>query len=126
MKIRNRTKSPIWHAYRAQRTNAEARGLGWLWTFEDWRAWWLRDDRWANRGKAKHQFVMARNGDTGPYCAENVHLATNDQNRRETRFPWTGKPREKFGPPTLREVRKRAAAKRALVVERYRQTQNLP
>lgn len=116
-------KSEHWHAYRAQRSNAHARGLEWLWTFEDWRAWWLIDDRWANRGKAKLQFVMARNHDTGPYCAENVHLATNDENRRETRFPWSDKPQHKYGPPTLRQIRKEAAAKRATVVAKYR---NLP
>jgi hypothetical protein len=70
-------------AFQVQRTNANRRGIQFLFTFEEWWAWWQIDNRWANRGMGSGKFVMARKGDTGPYSPDNVYCATHAQNVRD-------------------------------------------
>jgi hypothetical protein len=70
-------------AFQVQRTNANRRGIPFLFTFEEWWAWWQTDNRWANRGMGSGKFVMARKGDKGPYSPENVYCATHLENIKE-------------------------------------------
>jgi hypothetical protein len=67
-------------AFQAQRTSARRRGIPFLFTFEEWWAWWQIGNRWQNRGMGKHKFVMARFGDKGPYSPKNVYCATHEEN----------------------------------------------
>jgi hypothetical protein len=56
----------IRRAYSTQRRSAIKRGIPFLFTFEQWRDWWLTDDRWSNRGRKAGQLQMGRKGDRGP------------------------------------------------------------
>lgn len=70
-------------AFRAQRQSAARRGIPFLFALTEWWAWWQVDDRWARRGMGSHALVMARNGDVGPYSAENVRCITHAENMAE-------------------------------------------
>jgi hypothetical protein len=73
-------------AYRVQKGNARDRGIKFEFTYAEWVAWWeeqLGPD-WAKlRGCKKHQYVMARRGDKGPYHPTNVKCITAKQNHLE-------------------------------------------
>jgi hypothetical protein len=71
------------------RVDARRRGIEFLFTFEEWWAWWQVDNRWENRGRGANQFVMARHGDQGPYAPWNVRCTTARENTQE-------KDRDKF------------------------------
>ena|GEM_PF-5846307 len=60
-------------AFDTQRRNAKRRGIPFLLTFEEWWDWWQIDNRWANRGRRRDNFVMGRFGDTGPYALDNIY-----------------------------------------------------
>lgn len=70
-------------AYKNQVRSSRKRGIDFLLTFEEWRDWWLIDNRWSNRGRHSGQFVMARRGDAGPYSIDNIYLATSRQNLQD-------------------------------------------
>lgn len=72
-----------WAQFRAQRQRAKNRGIPFLFTFEEWWAWWQVDGRWANRGLHPGGFVMARRNDAGPYALGNVYCATVAENGAE-------------------------------------------
>jgi hypothetical protein len=74
------TRDPMWWAFREQRDNAKRRAIPFLFTFDEWRAWWLTDDRWSRRGRKRGCLMMARLGDAGPYSPANVHCATHKDN----------------------------------------------
>ena len=63
------------------RQNAYKRDIEFQFTYEEWVAWW--GDDIDKRGKSKGQFVMARNGDIGPYHPDNVRKATCSENVSE-------------------------------------------
>jgi len=67
-------------AFQRQRTNARTRGIEFLFTFEEWWAWWQMDNRWERRGVRKGQLAMARFKDEGPYHPNNVYCATREEN----------------------------------------------
>ncbi len=67
-------------AYTNQRSRAKGRGIAFEFTFEQWKAWWLTNDRWSLRGRHKNNLVMARPGDTGPYSPDNVFCITQYEN----------------------------------------------
>jgi hypothetical protein len=71
------------HKFSVSKNDAKRRGIEFLFTFEEWRDWWLTDDRWPRRGRGGDKLVMARNGDTGPYAPWNVHCCTYEQNQAE-------------------------------------------
>lgn len=71
-----------WRRYLQQRRRARGRGIQWLFTFPTWWAVWVDSGKWSERGR--HGFVMARNGDVGPYSRENVRVITQAENMRET------------------------------------------
>ena len=84
-------------AWSRQKNSAIKRGVGWDFTFEQWCAWWkcrLGTDWFSKRGRRKGQYVMARDGDTGPYEPWNVRCATVEENHVEFNGykPVSGKP----------------------------------
>lgn len=73
-------------AYWDQRRSAEKRGVGWCFTFKEWVNWWeanLGPDWFRLRGHKTGQYVMARNGDKGPYERSNVRCALVEDNHNE-------------------------------------------
>jgi hypothetical protein len=66
-------------AYSTQRRSAIKRGIPFQFTFEQWRDWWLTDDRWSHRGRKAGQLQMGRKGASGPYSPDNVECATKEQ-----------------------------------------------
>jgi hypothetical protein len=83
LQTRGHSKHPLYVAYAQQRSGARIRVIDWLFTFETWLAWWEATGCLPGRGRRRGQFVMARNGDTGPYSPENVHLSTQEGNSTE-------------------------------------------
>lgn len=69
-------------AYSAQRKNAGVRGIEWRFTLWEWWTVWQQSGRWDQRGRGQG-YVMCRKGDTGPYSADNVYIATAAQNSSE-------------------------------------------
>ena len=78
-----RTKQPDSEArtaFRVQRACAKRRGIAWEFTFEQWMAVWAASGQFSNRGRNKGQFVMARDGDAGPYAPGNVSIILHSRN----------------------------------------------
>jgi hypothetical protein len=76
-----RQKNKHRSAYLDQKNNAESRGIDFLFSFDAWVEWWGDDiDR---RGCNLGQLVMARHGDSGPYCRDNVRKLTCSENMAE-------------------------------------------
>ena len=75
-------------AYDNAKYCARERGIEWQFTYDTWTEWWGQDIQ--NRGPYRHQLVMARNGDQGPYHPVNVHKKTASENCREGQL---GKPK---------------------------------
>lgn len=73
-------------SYMHQRKNARARGIEWRFNFWTWWQVWISSGKWSERGCKFGQYVMTRRGDSGPYSAENVSIATNTQNALEARI----------------------------------------
>lgn len=73
-------------AYSNHQQRAIRSGIAFHFSFEEWVAWWTRElgPRWMKkRGCRLGQYVMARNGDTGPYRADNVRCITCSANNSE-------------------------------------------
>jgi hypothetical protein len=73
-------------AFYLQRDRARSRGIEFNFTYEEWCRWWranLGPDWFSLRGCGKDKYVMARNGDKGPYAAWNVKCITLSENSRE-------------------------------------------
>ena len=75
-----------YEAYRAQRTNAGARGIPFRFTLIEWCDWWDRElsaiGQDAARGRTADRHVMARYGDIGAYEPGNVFCTTPAGNVR--------------------------------------------
>ena len=54
-------------------------GIPFQFTFEQWRDWWLTDNRWSRRGRKAGQLQMSRKGNSGPYAPDNVECVTKEQ-----------------------------------------------
>lgn len=72
-----------YEAFRSQWHGARRRSIPFLFTIEEWWAWWQIDGRWEKRGLKGNGLVMARYGDIGPYSVENVYCVTAAQNCRD-------------------------------------------
>lgn len=75
-------------AYDDQKRRAEYRGIGWLFTYEEWLEMWLLSGKWFDRGRAPDKYCMCRFGDSGPYSVRNCFISTNRVNQRER---WEGR-----------------------------------
>jgi len=76
-------KHPLENQYRQQMRNAWKRGIEWKLTFRQWLRIWTESGHLHERGKLKHQYVMARFGDEGAYEVGNVKIITHEENCRE-------------------------------------------
>lgn len=63
-------------AFQQCRNEAKGAGVPFLFTFEEWWVWWQIDERWANRGPRRDQFIMARVDSNGPWSPTNVYCTT--------------------------------------------------
>lgn len=73
-------------AWNDQKKSAIKRGVEWHFTFEQWVIWWeayLGSNWFRLRGHKTGQYVMARNGDTGPYKIGNVRCVKVEDNHNE-------------------------------------------
>src|SRR5690348_2149718 len=69
--------------FEVAKIHARERGIEFLFTYQEWITWWefhLGPDWLKLRGKLKHQYCMARKGDTGPYHPDNVECKTVSEN----------------------------------------------
>jgi len=66
--------------FTAQRARAKNRGIEWLFTFEEWMRVWTDSGKLHLRGKGAGKYVMSRQGDVGPYSAENVTIQLYEKN----------------------------------------------
>lgn len=69
--------------FHSQKNNAKARGIDFLFTFEQWQDWWIATGKWEQRGKGRGKYCMMRKGDVGPYSIDNVFCGTNERNARD-------------------------------------------
>jgi hypothetical protein len=79
-------------AYKWHKTNATQRGIDFLFTFEEWRDWWIDSGKWEFRGVGSNKYCMCRFNDVGPYAVWNVYCATNSKNLSDAN---KGKPKSK-------------------------------
>lgn len=75
-------------AYDRQKYNAKQRNIRWLFTFEEWRYMWESSGKWEQRGRKKHQYVMCRYNDEGPYSFYNTKIDTAANNNKEQSEIW--------------------------------------
>lgn len=73
-------------AYSRQMSNAKQRGIKWLFNFEEWYYMWESSGKWDQRGRKKHQYVMCRYNDEGPYSFYNTRIDTADNNNKEATY----------------------------------------
>ena len=69
--------------YKHQKNNANTRGIGFEISFDDWVSVWELSGHWADRGKGKNKYVMARHNDVGPYAIWNVSIKSQEENASE-------------------------------------------
>jgi hypothetical protein len=70
------------HAYASHSRNAKKHGIPFLFTFEQWSEWWLRDDRWSRRGRKAGQLQMGRKGNSGSYSPDNVECVSKEEKQK--------------------------------------------
>jgi len=73
-------------AWLGHKHGARVRGINFDFTYEEWTKWWethLGPNWFELRGNATGKYVMARNGDKGPYAPWNVRCITMADNLRE-------------------------------------------
>ena len=70
------------HAYASHRRSARMLGIPFQFTFEQWRDWWLTDNRWSRRGRKAGQLQMGRKGNSGPYSPDNIECVTKEQKQK--------------------------------------------
>lgn len=78
-------------AYTRQKSNAKQRNIPWKFTFDEWRCKWEESGKWEQRGRQKHQYVMCRYNDEGPYSYFNTKIDTAKNNNIESAYyKWLG------------------------------------
>jgi hypothetical protein len=50
------TKDPFRKAYTQHKSNAKARGVDFLFSFDEWKQWWLDSGKWEQRGKGHDSY----------------------------------------------------------------------
>lgn len=69
--------------YRQHKANAKRRGVEFLLTFSEWFELWEPYLDESGHLPDEHDYVMARNGDEGPYKVGNVRIAPQGENIAE-------------------------------------------
>ena len=87
----NRGETPL-RQFQIHRASAKWRGVEFKMTFEEWEQWWKDSGHYAERGKERGQYVMARKGDVGAYEIGNVECKLSTDNVSEAH---AGKPKRK-------------------------------
>jgi hypothetical protein len=67
-------------AYKWHKSNSAKRKVEFLFTFEEWKNWWIETGKWELRGVGKDKYCMCRIDDKGAYVLGNVYCATNSKN----------------------------------------------
>jgi hypothetical protein len=80
---RDRADAWLMKCFQAQRAAAKRRGIPFAMTFEEWLGIWQRSGRLRQRGTMAGNYVMARQGDVGPYCSSNIKIVSIEENLRE-------------------------------------------
>lgn len=75
-------RSSLMGKYKMQERNAQARGIPFLLSYEQWLAIWIDSGKLNQRGRGAEKFCMCRNGDDGPYQVGNVFIGTGRENVR--------------------------------------------
>lgn len=86
MRATGETKKLAYLRYYGHLNSSRQRGIEFHFTFEEWVMWWetnLGPDWLKKRGTMKDQYVMAREGDCGPYSKWNVKCITKSENSKE-------------------------------------------
>ena len=73
-------KDPIHTRFIEQRKQARQRGIQWDLPYWEWLQIWQDSGQLADRGRKGGQWVMGRNGDRGPYAADNVKIIRCETN----------------------------------------------
>jgi hypothetical protein len=84
------TKDKFRQCYTRSKADAKRRGIDFLFTFEEWKQWWIDTGKWELRGKTRGSFQMCRFNDQGPYAVDNVYCDTVEAN---SALPHAGKER---------------------------------
>lgn len=74
------TKDKFRQGYTRSKADAKRRGIEFLFTFEEWKTWWLETGKWEFRGKKAGCYQMCRKNDVGPYAVWNVYCDTVESN----------------------------------------------
>jgi len=103
-----KAKSQFWN----QMSQAKARNIPFLFTFEEWLQIWLDSGHYHERGIGKDKYCMSRYNDTGPYSVNNVFIQTISKNSRDQKgrskpAPWMiGRKRDTKSIEKMKETRK--------------------
>lgn len=76
------TKDKFRQGYTRSKADAKRRGIAFLFTFEEWKQWWINTGKWDLRGRKAGCYQMCRNNDTGPYALGNVYCDTIEANSK--------------------------------------------
>lgn len=81
------TKDKFRKSYTQSKADAKCRGIDFLFTFEEWKDWWVSTGKWEKRGRTSGCYQMCRKNDVGPYALGNVYCDTIEAN---SSLPHTG------------------------------------
>lgn len=76
------TKDKFRQGYTRSKADAKRRGIEFLFTFEEWKQWWVDTGKWELRGRNSGCYQMCRNNDIGPYAIGNVYCDTIESNSK--------------------------------------------
>lgn len=121
------TQDKFRQGYTRSKADAKRRGIEFLFSFEEWKRWWVETGKWSLRGRKAGCYQMCRNNDTGPYALWNVYCDTIEAN---SKLPHAGATRpaewaEKIG-SALRGKRKSEAHAKALAAARLGKRYSTP
>lgn len=74
------TKDKFRQGYTRSKADSKRRGVEFLFTFEEWKQWWIDSGKWELRGKKAGCYQMCRKNDVGPYSVDNVYCDTVEAN----------------------------------------------
>lgn len=79
-------QSKMERAFVRQRWTSKNRNIPFLFTFEQWVAWWVANlgpDWFKKRGQHRGQYCMGRRNDVGPYSKANTICLTIEKNSQQ-------------------------------------------
>lgn len=70
-------------AFQKHRAGAKKRGIEFILSFDEWLIFWKQSGKLNSRGRAGHQYCMARFGDKGAYELGNIKIIRQRENLSE-------------------------------------------